>query len=268
MYFAIAVVLALATGTQAFSVRGLGRGRSIRFTPKHGSGNSGAGGRGRNNNGPFGLGASGDDTPSEPELVAAASDNGKKGIAGIWDAYCGALESHPITTKSFTSFFGFTIGDLLAQTGFEKGEDYDVKRTLRLVAFGFFIHGPTSHYWYGALDNVIKGVSTGAVISKVIIDQLIWNPIECVGFFTFIGMLEGEGIEGCKLKLQNDLKTAVTGSWKVWPLAHAVNFRFIPTSQRVLYMNCIQVFYNVFLSKIANHKVENHRVATPMNDNS
>ena len=33
----------------------------------------------------------------------------------------------------------------------------------------------------------------------------------------------------------------VTGSWKVWPLAHAINFRFIPSSQRVLYINTIQV---------------------------
>ena len=42
-------------------------------------------------------------------------------------------------------------------------------------------------------------------------------------------------------KTKNDLLTAVTGSWKVWPLAHTINFRFFPSSQRVLYINTIQV---------------------------
>ena len=44
----------------------------------------------------------------------------------------------------------------------------------------------------------------------------------------------------------------VTGSWMVWPLAHAINFRIIPSSQRVLYINTIQIGYNCFLSLIAN----------------
>ena len=46
--------------------------------------------------------------------------------------------------------------------------------------------------------------------------------------------------------------TQVTGSWKVWPVAHAINFRFIPSSQRVLYINSIQIGYNCFLSLISN----------------
>lgn len=33
-----------------------------------------------------------------------------------------------------------------------------------------------------------------------------------------------------------------------WPAAHIINFRFIPSSQRILYINTIQVGYNAFLS--------------------
>lgn len=43
----------------------------------------------------------------------------------------------------------------------------------------------------------------------------------------------------------------VRGSWSVWPIAHAINFRLIPTSQRLLYINTIQIFYNCFLSIIS-----------------
>ena len=44
-----------------------------------------------------------------------------------------ALDKRPIAVKSATSFFGFMIGDLLAQTITGHGA-YDVFRTLRLVS--------------------------------------------------------------------------------------------------------------------------------------
>ncbi len=57
-------------------------------------------------------------------------------------------------------------------------------------------------------------------------------------------------------KINQDLKTAVMGSWAVWVPAHSVNFAFIPPSQRLLYINTIQIGYNIFLSFLGNKKVE------------
>ena len=71
--------------------------------------------------------------------------------------------------------------------------------------------------------------------------QVLWNPCFGVMFFAYIGMLEAKGIQYVIDKTRNDLVNAVTGSWKVWPLAHTINFRFVPSSQRVLYINTIQV---------------------------
>jgi hypothetical protein len=42
-------------------------------------------------------------------------------------------------------------------------------------------------------------------------------------------------------KIKQDLVRGVTASWKVWPLVHVINFRFIPPQQRLLYINSIQV---------------------------
>ena len=70
---------------------------------------------------------------------------------------------------------------------------------------------------------------------------MLWNPCFGVMFFAYIGMLEAKGIQYVIDKTRNDLVNAVTGSWKVWPLAHTINFRFVPSSQRVLYINTIQV---------------------------
>jgi len=52
------------------------------------------------------------------------------------------------------------------------------------------------------------------------------------------------------------LKTAVMGSWAVWVPAHTINFAFVPPHQRLLYINTIQIGYNVFLSFLGNKAVD------------
>ncbi len=64
-------------------------------------------------------------------------------------------------------------------------------------------------------------------------------------FFSYLGLTEGKSPSQIVTKIKNDLQTAVMGSWAVWIPAHAINFRFVPTSQRLLYINTIQIGYNV-----------------------
>ena len=78
------------------------------------------------------------------------------------------------------------------------------------------------------------------------------SPIFGIMFFSYVAMLELKGVGYVVDKVQNELWTSVSGSWRVWPLAHLINFRFIPSSQRVLYITPIQIFYNCFLSVISN----------------
>ncbi|CAM9169623.1 unnamed protein product [Ascophyllum nodosum] len=177
-------------------------------------------------------------------------------MSGIWAAYNKALASHPLFVKAMTSFTGFTVGDILAQKFISPEEEYDFARTLRLGSFGALVHGPTGHYFYGFLDSKMPGTKPMTVASKVAIDQTIWNPIFGVMFFTYLGLTEGKSFEDIQKKIKNDLATAVMGSWTVWIPAHTINFKFVPTSQRLLYINTIQIGYNIFLSFLGNRKTE------------
>ncbi|CAM9199720.1 unnamed protein product [Chrysoparadoxa australica] len=129
-------------------------------------------------------------------------------------------------------------------------------RTLRLGSFGALVHGPTGHFFYGFLDSKIPGTGPKQVASKVAIDQLVWNPIFGCMFFSYLGLAEGKSVGEIKTKISNDLQTAVMGSWAVWIPAHTINFRFVPTSQRLLYINSIQIGYNIFLSVLGSKKVD------------
>lgn len=178
-------------------------------------------------------------------------------MSGLWARYNKLLDAQPLLTKALTSLTGFTLGDILAQNFVEASDQpYDIMRTLRLGSFGFLIHGTTGHYFYGFLDSKLPGTAPLTVISKVAIDQTIWNPIFGLMFFGYLNFAEGKSWTDYTNKLQQDLKTAVMGSWAVWVPAHTVNFAFIPPSQRLLYINTIQIGYNVFLSFLGNKKVD------------
>lgn len=85
---------------------------------------------------------------------------------------------------------------------------------------------------------------------QVVIDQVFWAPIFTLIFFTWIGITSGNSPSEIVNKVKSDLIQGVVGSWTVWPLAHTINFKYVPTEQRLLYINSIQIFYNVFLSII------------------
>merc|ERR1712232_141855 len=179
-------------------------------------------------------------------------------MKNLWTEYNHILSKKPLLTKALTSLIGFTIGDLLAQNLISRDENkpYDPFRTLRLASFGFLLHGTTGHYFYKFLDSKLPGTRLLTVTKKVFIDQLLWNPIFGSLFFGYINALEGKSFKEYQQKIYNDLPTAVIGSWAVWVPAHTINFAFVPPAQRLLYINTIQIGYNVFLSFLANRKVE------------
>jgi len=177
-------------------------------------------------------------------------------MSAIWAKYNQLLETQPLLTKAL-SLTGFTLGDILAQNFVNKDDKpYDVMRTIRLGSFGFLIHGITGHYFYGFLDSKLPGTKPVTVATKVITDQVFWNPIFGCMFFGYLNLVEGKSFADYQKKFEADLKTAVMGSWAVWVPAHTINFTFIPPAQRLLYINSIQIGYNVFLSFLGNKKVE------------
>ena len=60
-------------------------------------------------------------------------------VRRLWKVYVRLLDEKPVLVKSATSFVGFLIGDLIAQsvTG-----AWDAMRTLRMVLFGMLLDGP------------------------------------------------------------------------------------------------------------------------------
>ena len=41
--------------------------------------------------------------------------------------------------------------------------------------------------------------------------------------------------------IQAKLVPMMIANYAVWPIAHIINFKFVPSQQRILYINCCQV---------------------------
>lgn len=164
-------------------------------------------------------------------------------------SYNSALTAHPVRTKAFTSFLGFALGDYLAQ-GIAGDGIFDALRCLRLSLYGLLIDGPAGHWWYRVLDSRVvpeSPTSTRAVLLKTAADQVLWAPVMTCVFFAFLKLLEGHP-EQVFPTIQNMLVRTVVANYVLWPLAHYLNFKFVPSEHRVLYNNVVSVAWNAYLS--------------------
>eukprot|EP01025_Chloroclados_australasicus_P023997 TRINITY_DN2416_c0_g1_i1.p1 TRINITY_DN2416_c0_g1~~TRINITY_DN2416_c0_g1_i1.p1 ORF type:complete len:301 (-),score=5.21 TRINITY_DN2416_c0_g1_i1:893-1714(-) len=174
----------------------------------------------------------------------------------LWTSYNQALNEHPIPVKSATSFVGFMLGDTLAQN--IVGDPFDYYRLLRMIMFGVMMDGPIGHVWYTTLDRFVMAEdskSTKAVLVKTLLDQVLWAPMFCCVFFTFNNLFQGE-LEHTWIDICQKLLPTMLANYAIWPLAHIINFRYVPSQQRILYINCVQIVWSAFLSNMAARGLE------------
>eukprot|EP01023_Acetabularia_acetabulum_P015994 TRINITY_DN17886_c0_g1_i2.p2 TRINITY_DN17886_c0_g1~~TRINITY_DN17886_c0_g1_i2.p2 ORF type:complete len:204 (-),score=17.62 TRINITY_DN17886_c0_g1_i2:667-1278(-) len=169
----------------------------------------------------------------------------------MWNNYQKQLQKNPLLTKSVTSFVGFGLGDILAQslTGSER---YDLARTVRMSVYGGVIMGPLAHNWFNFLDKVVlpkHPQSPLAIVGKMFLDQVVQAPFGLSIFYAYQETLQGRA-EMAPTVIQEKLLPTLLMTWKFWPLAHLVNFSVIPLEQRILYVNVVSVFYTCLLSRL------------------
>ncbi|KAK9908887.1 hypothetical protein WJX75_004228 [Coccomyxa subellipsoidea] len=142
------------------------------------------------------------------------------------------------------------LGDSIAQV--LTRDPHNFVRTLRFVIIGFFMHAPIADTWFTFLEKAVypeTPSSTRAVLTKMALDQFLMAPIFLVVFFFATKTLEGQPHKLIETLREKYLKTVALG-YIIWPLAHIINFRFVPNDLRILYVNFVQVGWNVVLCRL------------------
>jgi len=178
-----------------------------------------------------------------------------------------SMQWRPIARAAITSGSIMACSDALCQTIISKSAasrdaasklkssrqsepfKLDIGQSARFGLVGLTLHGPWFYYGFRWLDNTFGTTTTlKTAVTKTLAGQVLLFPAYIVGFYTYLGFLEGLKSNEIGDKLRATVPaTFVTGS-VFWPLANVFNFMFIKPSGRVVYVNIAGLFWNSYLS--------------------
>ncbi|KAJ0967079.1 hypothetical protein J5N97_023996 [Dioscorea zingiberensis] len=185
---------------------------------------------------------------------SSGGDGSSDDVPSIFQWYSSALDKHPVLTKSITSALLTLIGDLICQLLIEQASKLDLKRTLLFTLLGFGLVGPTLHFWYLSLSNLVTLNGGSGAFLRLLLDQFIFSPIFIGVFLSLLVTLEGRPSQVVP-KLKQEWVSSVVANWQLWIPFQFLNFRFVPQQFQVLVANFVALAWNVILSFKAHREV-------------
>jgi hypothetical protein len=149
--------------------------------------------------------------------------------------------------------FGDVLAQILVEGALQEGHTFDWARTGRMWLIGIAIVAPILHYWYNFLNKMVPDPSTKGALIRVFIDQVVFAPAGICIFFTSIFTLEGR-LNELKEHLSNVLWPTLQNNWKLWIPAMFITFRVIPHHYQVLWVNCVSLIWNTYMSWVGHQK--------------
>jgi len=117
-----------------------------------------------------------------------------------------------------------------------------------MTTFGLCIFGPIGSHWYHFLDKRFPGTATAAILKKVACDQFIFAPPFYASFYLSMALFEGKSLLASLENVKKNFVTTYLVDLAFWPAAQTVNFRVVPTDQRMLFIGTLSIGWNAFLS--------------------
>jgi len=172
-------------------------------------------------------------------------------MADGWKFYLRKLDEKPIVTTTLSTAGLFTAGDIFAQNLVEKRythAPWDITRTIRVGAVGLLFMGPSYSVWYRGLDKLIVGSGIKQTLKKVALDQGIMAWVFCAWFVMANAVLSGHNLDAAWSEWTTHRRDIMEANYKLWPAAQILNFTFVPSAHRVLFVNLVSIGWNTFLA--------------------
>ncbi|CAL5193255.1 unnamed protein product [Lathyrus oleraceus] len=180
-------------------------------------------------------------------------DGGGKWSFLSW--YMALLAKYPVPVKALTSAILTLIGDLICQLVIDKVQTPDWKRTFLFTLLGIVLVGPTLHFWYLYLSQLVTLPGTSGALLRLVLDQFLFSPMFIGVFLATLVTLEGRPSQAVP-KLKQEWFSAVIANWQLWIPFQFLNFRFVPQQFQVLASNVVALVWNVILSFKAHKEVD------------
>ena len=132
---------------------------------------------------------------------------------------------------------------------------YDPVRTLHWATVGLTLHGPYFFFSFSRVDSLFGAATALRIVAKkTAFAQFVVFPPYLMALFWYVGVMEGsDDVVG---KVCDRAPEAFVGGCLYWPVANYVNFSFVPSSARVLYIAAIGGLWNGYLSYMNARKID------------
>ncbi|KAJ7560318.1 hypothetical protein O6H91_04G124100 [Diphasiastrum complanatum] len=193
---------------------------------------------------------------------------------GLRSWYMGMLHKHPLLTKSLTASTIYTTADAASQaiskfhshsSDGEGSSQWDLHRISRMAAFGFFLSGPSLHFWFNFLSRILPKRDIISTFKKMLMGQILYGPTFTTIFFSLNAFAQGEtGVEVFQ-RLKRDLLPTFKSGLMYWPVCDLITFRYVPVHLQPLVSNSFSFIWTVYLTYMASlKKVSNNpNMASP-----
>jgi len=117
--------------------------------------------------------------------------------------------------------------------------------------YGLAITGPMFHWWYAFLDKTVRGWNlTGNtnLAAKILLDRLCMTPPFLLITLVYLNYFQTFNVSQVSKTVKNVYAGALYLNWRVWTVAQAVNFKYVPLEYRVLFGNMVALWWNIVLS--------------------
>ncbi|KAG9145973.1 hypothetical protein Leryth_015622 [Lithospermum erythrorhizon] len=180
-----------------------------------------------------------------------ASDNKNKN-GGFVGWYMRMLEFRPILTKAVSSSIIYAAADITAQmVTMPASGSIDFMRMTRIASFGFLILGPSQHFWFSFVANLLPKRDVVSTLKKIIMGQIIFGPFINSVFFSFNAGLQGENGHQIIARLKRDLLPTLLNGLIYWPVCDFLTYKIIPVRLMPLINSSFAYFWSIYLTYMA-----------------
>lgn len=116
------------------------------------------------------------------------------------------------------------------------------------MCFRLLFAGTFSHYFYLWLEGAIPRTSGFYLIKRLLIERLIFSPLNIAFTLYIVARLEGKNHETSMKQLEALYWTVLKSSWKYITIIQYINFAYVPPILRVLVINLVGFFWTIYLS--------------------
>ncbi|KAF7494166.1 Mpv17-like protein 2 [Sarcoptes scabiei] len=173
-----------------------------------------------------------------------------------------------LMTNTVTGVLSISIGDVLQQnlenhwTNNNKNFDnvigdeqnstkrfqWDQKRTRNMMFAGVYF-SLFGHWWYSFLDRKFPPNQKRSVKKKLLAESAM-GPFLVSSVFILFGRINGNGFEKMLSNIKSNFTLICLVEWFVFVPVQYINFRFVPSSFRYLYVATFSIGYDAFLSYV------------------